>query len=592
MKKTSNFKKTIKNFLDYIGKYVPAIIVVLILSTIGTILQVLGPDKLKLMTDEIAKGLPALVEGVPVLNEIDLEAVSKIGMTLALFYGISTLINLVQGYVMATITQSISKKMRTDINNKINRLPMKYFDKVSYGDVLSRITNDVDTIGQALNQSITTLVTATTMFFGTLIMMFYNSWILALTAVFTTSFGFGIMFFIIGKSQRFFRLQQASLGELNGHIEEIYSGHNIVKAYNAGEEAKENFETINTELENSAWKSQFLSGLMMPLMQFIGNLGFVAVSVVGAALAMRGDISFGVIVAFMTYIRLFTQPLSQIAQAANRLQSAVAAGDRVFEFLDEPEERPDMMQDFVLQRVEGKVSFENVYFGYDSEKPVIKDFSYDVNPGEKVAIVGPTGAGKTTLVNLLMRFYDLDEGDILIDGVSTQQIPRSEVRKQFAMVLQDTWIFEGSIKENIVFNQENISDEAVVEACRTVGLDHFINTLPKGYDTVLSEKDGLSDGQKQMITIARAIVQDAPILILDEATSSVDTRTEKLIQVAMDKLMEGRTSFVIAHRLSTIKNADKILVMNHGEIVEKGSHDELLNKEGFYADLYNSQFEV
>lgn len=592
MKKTSNFKKTIKNFLDYIGKYVPAIIVVLILSTIGTILQVLGPDKLKLMTDEIAKGLPALVEGVPVLNEIDLEAVSKIGMTLALFYGISTLINLVQGYVMATITQSISKKMRTDINNKINLLPMKYFDRVSYGDVLSRITNDVDTIGQALNQSITTLVTATTMFFGTLIMMFYNSWILALTAVFTTSFGFGIMFFIIGKSQRFFRLQQASLGELNGHIEEIYSGHNIVKAYNAGEEAKENFETINTELENSAWKSQFLSGLMMPLMQFIGNLGFVAVSVVGAALAMRGDISFGVIVAFMTYIRLFTQPLSQIAQAANRLQSAVAAGDRVFEFLDEPEERPDMMQDFVLQRVEGKVSFENVYFGYDSEKPVIKDFNYDVNPGEKVAIVGPTGAGKTTLVNLLMRFYDLDKGDILIDGISTQQIPRSEVRKQFAMVLQDTWIFEGSIKENIVFNQENISDEEVVEACRTVGLDHFINTLPKGYDTVLSEKDSLSDGQKQMITIARAIVQDAPILILDEATSSVDTRTEKLIQVAMDKLMEGRTSFVIAHRLSTIKNADKILVMNHGEIVEKGSHDELLNKGGFYADLYNSQFEV
>lgn len=592
MKKTSNLKKTIKNFLDYIGKYVPAIIVVLILSTIGTILQVLGPDKLKLMTDEIAKGLPALVEGVPVLNEIDLEAVSKIGMTLALFYGISTLINLVQGYVMATITQSISKKMRTDINNKINRLPMKYFDKVSYGDVLSRITNDVDTIGQALNQSITTLVTATTMFFGTLIMMFYNSWILALTAVFTTSFGFGIMFFIIGKSQRFFRLQQASLGELNGHIEEIYSGHNIVKAYNAGEEAKEKFETINTELENSAWKSQFLSGLMMPLMQFIGNLGFVAVSVVGAALAMRGDISFGVIVAFMTYIRLFTQPLSQIAQAANRLQSAVAAGDRVFEFLDEPEERPDMMQDFVLQRVEGKVSFENVYFGYDSEKPVIKDFNYDVNPGEKVAIVGPTGAGKTTLVNLLMRFYDLDKGDILIDGISTQQIPRSEVRKQFAMVLQDTWIFEGSIKENIVFNQENISDEEVVEACRTVGLDHFINTLPKGYDTVLSEKDSLSDGQKQMITIARAIVQDAPILILDEATSSVDTRTEKLIQVAMDKLMEGRTSFVIAHRLSTIKNADKILVMNHGEIVEKGSHDELLNKGGFYADLYNSQFEV
>ena len=445
MKKTSNFKKTIKNFLDYIGKYVPAIIVVLILSTIGTILQVLGPDKLKLMTDEIAKGLPALVEGVPVLNEIDLEAVSKIGMTLALFYGISTLINLVQGYVMATITQSISKKMRTDINNKINRLPMKYFDKVSYGDVLSRITNDVDTIGQALNQSITTLVTATTMFFGTLIMMFYNSWILALTAVFTTSFGFGIMFFIIGKSQRFFRLQQASLGKLNGHIEEIYSGHNIVKAYNAGEEAKEKFETINTELENSAWKSQFLSGLMMPLMQFIGNLGFVAVSVVGAALAMRGDISFGVIVAFMTYIRLFTQPLSQIAQAANRLQSAVAAGDRVFEFLDEPEERPDMMQDFVLQRVEGKVSFENVYFGYDSEKPVIKDFNYDVNPGEKVAIVGPTGAGKTTLVNLLMRFYDLDKGDILIDGISTQQILARKLESSLR------WYFKilGSLRDQL-----------------------------------------------------------------------------------------------------------------------------------------------
>ncbi|NLW14643.1 MAG: ABC transporter ATP-binding protein [Erysipelothrix sp.] len=589
--KPTKFKETWVQLIKYIHKYIPVIILTLIASMIGTTLQVIGPDKLKDMTNEIAKGLPALVEGVPVLGVIDKEAVTRIAFVLIAFYGLSFIINFVQSFVMSGITQKISKKMRTDINDKINRLPIKYFDSVSYGDVLSRITNDVDTIGQTMNQSITSLVTATTMFLGTLAMMIYNSWILALVAVLSTLIGFALMFFIISKSQKYFVLQQESLGELNGHIEELYSGHNVIKAYNAGKETKEVFSRINGELRNNAWKSQFLSGLMMPLMQFIGNFGYVTVSITGAALAMRGDISFGVIVAFMTYIRLFTQPLSQIAQAANGLQSAAAAGERVFEFLGEKEEPSQDHLKERLNNVQGNVEFKNVTFGYNPEKPVITDFSDTVQKGEKVAIVGPTGAGKTTLVNLLMRFYDVDQGDILIDGVSTHDVPRNDVRKQFSMVLQDTWIFEGSIKENIIYNQKGITDEEIIEACKMANLDHFINTLPDGYDTILDDKEGLSEGQKQLITIARAIIQNAPILILDEATSSVDTRTERLIQDAMDKLSSGRTSFVIAHRLSTIKNADKILVMNHGEIVEKGTHDQLLALGGFYSELYNAQFE-
>lgn len=580
------------NLLSYIKEYIPVIVLVLLASIVASVLQVLGPNKLKELTDVIAEGLPQMINGEPVLSSINMEAVRSISLLLVTFYVTSALIDIVRSFVMADITQRISKKMRTEINHKINKLPIKYFDSVSYGDVLSRITNDVDMIGQTLNQSIITLVTAFTMFFGTLFMMFYNSWILALTAVSTTMIGFVLMFIIIKHSQKHFIAQQKSLGELNGHIEEAYSGHHVIKAYNAGEKNKAVFEDINESLRQSAWKSQFLSGLMQPLMQFIGNFGYVAVSIMGAALVMNGKITFGVIVAFMTYIRLFTQPLSQIAQALNRLQSTAAAGERVFEFLGETEEKDESDLKEALKNIKGNVSFKNVTFGYDKENPVITNFSDSAVQGEKIAIVGPTGAGKTTLVNLLMRFYDVDEGAIEIDGINTQEISRHEVRKQFSMVLQDTWIFDGSIKENIRFNQKDISDEAIYKACQTAGLDHFINTLPKGYDTALSDQEGLSDGQRQLITIARAIVQDAPILILDEATSSVDTRTERLIQKAMDKLTEGRTSFVIAHRLSTIKNADKILVMNHGEIVEKGNHETLLEAGGFYAELYNSQFEM
>lgn len=592
IEKPKNFKKTWKQLFVYIKEYIPVMVVILLFSVIASILQVLGPNKLKDLTNLIAEGLPQMIEGVPILNSIDLVAIRSVVLLLLTFYGVSAGIDFIRSFVMAGITQKITKKMRTEINHKIHKLPIKYFDSVSFGDILSRITNDVDVIGQTLNQSIATLVSAVTMFFGTLIMMFYNSWILALVAISTTLIGFVLMFLIIKHSQKYFAQQQKSLGDLNGHIEEAYSGHNVIKAYNAGAQNVQDFKVINESLRQSAWKSQFLSGLMQPLMQFIGNFGYVAVSITGAALVMGGSISFGVVVAFMTYIRLFTQPLSQIAQATNRLQSAAAASERVFEFLQEQEEKDESNLRQIYPKVKGNVSFKEISFGYDRNNPVLKNFSDEVKAGEKIAIVGPTGAGKTTLVNLLMRFYDVDSGIIEIDGFDIQKVPRNILREQFSMVLQDTWIFEGSIMENIRFNQEDISDETVIEACITAGIDHFINTLPNGYHTILKDQEGLSEGQKQLITIARAIVQDAPILILDEATSSVDTRTERLIQKAMDSLTEGRTSFVIAHRLSTIKNADKILVIDHGEIVEKGNHESLLNQNGFYADLYKSQFEM
>ena len=592
IEKPKNFKKTWKQLFVYIKEYIPVMVVILLFSVIASILQVLGPNKLKDLTNLIAEGLPQMIEGVPILNSIDLVAIRSVVLLLLTFYGVSAGIDFIRSFVMAGITQRITKKMRTEINHKIHKLPIKYFDSVSFGDVLSRITNDVDVIGQTLNQSIATLVSAVTMFFGTLIMMFYNSWILALVAISTTLIGFVLMFLIIKHSQKYFAQQQKSLGDLNGHIEEAYSGHNVIKAYNAGAQNVQDFKVINESLRQSAWKSQFLSGLMQPLMQFIGNFGYVAVSITGAALVMGGSISFGVVVAFMTYIRLFTQPLSQIAQATNRLQSAAAASERVFEFLQEQEEKDESNLRQIYPKVKGNVSFKDISFGYDKNNPILKNFSDEVKAGEKIAIVGPTGAGKTTLVNLLMRFYDVDSGIIEIDGFDIQKVPRNILREQFSMVLQDTWIFEGSIMENIRFNQEDISDETVIEACITAGIDHFINTLPNGYHTILKDQEGLSEGQKQLITIARAIVQDAPILILDEATSSVDTRTERLIQKAMDSLTEGRTSFVIAHRLSTIKNADKILVIDHGEIVEKGNHESLLNQNGFYADLYKSQFEM
>ena len=591
VEKPKEFKKTWLRLIVYSKRYAPAVITALALAAIGTVMQIIGPDRLKDMANLIMKGLPSLVNGLPAMGKVDLDAVRRIAFTLVIFYAGAAVLGFAQGFIMTTVTQKISKNLRTGISEKINRLPLKYFDKVSYGDVLSRVTNDVDAIGQTMNQSIGTLVTAVTMLAGSLVMMFYNSWILALTAIFSSLFGFVFMALIMSRSQKYFARQQEGLGEANGHVEEVYSGHNVVKAYNGGKEAVRVFDRINAKLYDSGWKSQFMSGLMMPVMTFIGNFGYVAVCVVGAALAMNGSISFGVIVAFMMYIRLFTQPLSQIAQAFQNLQRAAAAGERVFELFDEAEMSDESQKAKKLENVRGDVEFRHVRFGYTEDKMVINDFSAHVKAGQKVAIVGPTGAGKTTIVNLLMRFYELNAGEILIDGTPIDQVRRENVHDQFGMVLQDTWMFEGTIKENVVYCKENVSDEQVIAACKAVGLHHFIRTLPQGYETSLDDKASLSQGQKQLVTIARAMIQNAPMLILDEATSSVDTRTEVLIQEAMDKLTQGRTSFVIAHRLSTIKNADVILVMKDGDVIESGRHEQLLSKGGYYAELYQSQFE-
>ena len=591
VEKPKEFKKTWLRLIIYSKRYAPAVITALALAAIGTVMQIIGPDRLKDMANLIMKGLPSLVNGLPAMGKVDLDAVRRIAFTLVIFYAGASVLGFAQGYIMTTVTQKISKNLRTGISEKINRLPLKYFDKISYGDVLSRVTNDVDAIGQTMNQSIGTLVTAVTMLAGSLVMMFYNSWILALTAIFSSLFGFVFMALIMSKSQKYFARQQEGLGEANGHVEEVYSGHNVVKAYNGGKEAMRVFDRINAKLYDSGWKSQFMSGLMMPVMTFIGNFGYVAVCVVGAALAMNGSISFGVIVAFMMYIRLFTQPLSQIAQAFQNLQRAAAAGERVFELFDEAEMSDETQKVKKLKNVRGDVEFRHVHFGYTEDKTVINDFSAHVRAGQKVAIVGPTGAGKTTIVNLLMRFYELNAGEILVDGTPIDQVRRENVHEQFGMVLQDTWMFEGTIKENVVYCKENVTDEQVIAACKAVGLHHFIRTLPQGYETRLDDKASLSQGQKQLITIARAMIQNAPMLILDEATSSVDTRTEVLIQEAMDKLTQGRTSFVIAHRLSTIKNADVILVMKDGDVIESGRHEQLLSKGGYYAELYQSQFE-
>lgn len=591
VEKSQDFKGTWGKLINYCKAYLPIIAFALVTAVAGTVLQIIGPDKLKDMTNEITKGLPALINGHMVTGVINMDAVVHTAILLVFFYASATLLNFTQSFIMATVTQKISKTMRTDISQKINRLPLQYFDRTSYGDVLSRVTNDVDAIGQTMNQSIGTLVTSVTMFIGSFIMMFYTNWILALTAVLASVIGFTIMIVIMSKSQKYFSAQQKGLGNVNGYIEEIYSGHNIVKAYNGGSDAKQKFEEINEGLYDSAWKSQFLSGLMMPIMQFIGNFGYVAVCVVGAVLAMKGTISFGVIVAFMMYIRLFTQPLSQMAQAANNLQRTAAAGERVFEFLEEAEMENESQKVKTLKEVKGEVEFKHVNFGYVPEKTIIHDFSAKIKSGQKVAIVGPTGAGKTTIMNLLMRFYELDGGEIMLDGTPISQVPRENVHQQFCMVLQDSWLFEGTIKENVIYSKQGITEEQVVKACKTVGLHHFIKTLPEGYDTILNDKASLSEGQKQLITIARAMIQNAPLLILDEATSSVDTRTERIVQSAMDQLTIGRTSFVIAHRLSTIKNADLILVMKDGDVIESGNHKDLLARGGFYADLYNSQFE-
>ncbi|WP_412973428.1 ABC transporter ATP-binding protein [Niallia circulans] len=579
--KGMNFS-SLKQLVIYCKAYFPIIIFALILAMTAAIFSIIGPDQLSKMTDYITAGL---------MGDIDLDAVYDVAILLVFLYGLGFIFNYVQGYIMATVTQRISKQLRRDISVKINRLPLKYFDNTTTGDVLSRVTNDVDMVGQTMNQSISSLITAITMFVGSLIMMFYTNWIMAIAAILSTFIGFAFMFFIISKSQKYFAQQQQELGKLNGHIEEIYSGHNVVKAYNAEQQAKDDFFAINTRLYESAWKSQFMSGLMMPLMMFIGNFGYVVVCIVGAALAVNGHISFGVIVAFMLYIRLFTQPLQQIAQATTNLQSTAAASGRVFEFLSEEELAVEEEKTAKLANIKGDVEFKHVRFGYSEDKTIIEDFSVQVAAGQKVAIVGPTGAGKTTLINLLMRFYEINGGEITIDGIPTNEMTREALHELFCMVLQDTWIFEGAIRDNIVYSREGVSDEEVEAACKAAGLHHFIKTLPNGYDTILDDKTSLSAGQKQLITIARAMVKMAPLLILDEATSSVDTRTELLIQTAMDKLTEGKTSFVIAHRLSTIKNADLILVMKDGDIIEAGTHKELIEKNGFYAELYNSQFE-
>ncbi|MTL87409.1 ATP-binding cassette domain-containing protein, partial [Turicibacter sanguinis] len=556
--KAKDTKKSVKKLLLFCQPHYLLIAFALIFSIVGTILTLIGPDKLSEVTDLITAGL---------MTGIDLDAVEDLCLLLVYMYGASFILSYFQGFIMNTVTQKVAKSLRTQISEKINRLPLRYFDSTSYGDILSRVTNDVDSIAQTLNQSVGNLVSAITLFFGSLFMMFItNAW-MAITAILSTVIGFILMMFIMSKSQKYFIRQQRDLGLMNGHVEEIYSGHNIVKVYNDEAKAKAKFDEINEDLYESVWRSQFLSGLMMPLMSFIGNFGYVAVCIVGASLAMNEVITFGVIVAFMVYIRLFTQPLSQIAQAMTSLQQTAAASERVFEFLEEPEMQQEngKINDFTVSK--GEVEFKHVHFGYHADRTIINDFSVTTKPGQKVAIVGPTGAGKTTMVNLLMKFYEANSGEILIDGMSINQLTRHNVHDLFGMVLQDTWIFEGTIRENIVYSMKNVSDEEVEKACKAVGIHHFIKTLPKGYETILNDKANLSAGQKQLITIARAMVENAPLLILDEATSSVDTRTEILIQEAMDKLMRGRTSFVIAHRLSTIKNANLILVMNHGDII-------------------------
>ena len=543
-------------------------------------------DNIKLI-DELPKSVYSIIE-----PEIDIEKVKNIIYFLATIYVLSALFSFVQSYSLTTVSNNFAKKLRTDINVKINKLPLKYFDSHETGDVLSRVTNDVDTIGHNLNNSISSIVSNVTLFIGSITMMLITNWVMTLTAILSTVIGFALMFLILSKSQKYFAESQKVLGELNGYIEEMYSGHNIVKVYNGTEDTIKEFNDINERLFKAKRNSIFLSGLMQPIMGFVGNFGYVAVCIVGALLVMNGNITFGVIVAFMIYIRLFTNPLSQIAQSMTNLQTTVAASERVFEFIDEKEMPLENNIEKHLHRhkVKGEIEFKNVKFGYNKDKDIIKNFSAKALPGQKIAIVGPTGAGKTTLVNLLMKFYDINSGDILIDGVSTKELTRENVHKLFVMVLQDTWLFNGTVRENIIFNQQNITDDEIWEVCKTVGIDHFIKTLPGGLDAVLEDNDSISSGQKQLLTIARGMVEDAPFLILDEATSNVDTRTEILVQKAMDKLTEGKTSFIIAHRLSTIKNSDLILVMKEGNIVEQGNHEELLKKNGYYADLYNSQF--
>ncbi len=582
--KPQNFKIAISKLVKSLGKYKVSLIISMVFALGGSILSIIGPNQISKITDTIGEGL---------MTSIDTDYIKGIAIMLFCIYGGSFLLSTIQGFIASSVAQRYCEDLRNKVANKLNNIPLKFFDKNKTGDILSVATNDIDVISQSLNQSLGSLISSIFLLIAVIIMMFSTNVLMTITAIIASFIGFGVMGFILSKSQKYFDRQQKELGVLNGHIEEIYSSHSVVKVYNATDEAKENFEKYNNDLFDSAMKSQFLSGLMMPLMNFIGNFGYAAVCVVGAYLTFEGHITIGVIIAYMIYIRLFTQPLSNIAQAASSLQSLTAAFERVNKLLAEEELSDESDKKNVLnpEKINGDITFKNVMFGYNNDKIIIDDFSLDVKPGQKVAIVGPTGAGKTTLVNLLMRFYEINNGSIEIDNVDIQDITRENVYDLFCMVLQDTWLFEGTILENVKYNQNNVTDEEAKKACKMVGIDHLIKSLPNGYNTILSDADSLSAGEKQLLTIARGMLKKSPFLILDEATSNVDTRTEKLVQEAMDKLTVGKTSFIIAHRLSTIKNADIILVLKNGNILEQGNHENLLAKNGFYAELYNSQFE-
>lgn len=582
-KPTGNTFQSLGKLGKYCKPYWAVMIIAVICDMLGVVTKLIGPNKISDITNKISAGLT---------GKMDIDGIVSICVFLVVLYLVGTVLSYITSLIMTIVTQKLNKGLRTNISKKINNLPIGYFHKTTTGDVLSRVTNDVDTIGTTMQSSITTLVSAVTMFVGSIVMMVYTNVVMAITAILASVIGFILMFLIMGHSQKYFAAKQKWLGAMNGHIEEVYSGHNIVKLFNGEAKEKEKFIKLNEKMCESDWKSQFFSGLMQPIMAFIGNFAYVAVCVMGAYLVMNDYTTFGTIVAFMIYVRLFTNPLAQMAQAATQLQSTAAASGRVFEFLESEEMEDERHKvESLPKSIKGDVEFDHVKFGYTKDKVIIHDFNEHVKPGQKVAIVGPTGAGKSTLVNLLMRFYEVDSGDIKIDGISTKDLTRENIHDLFGMVLQDTWTFEGSIRENLAYGKENVTDEQLDKVCKAAGLSHFIKSLPKGYDTTLDEKLNMSAGQKQLLTIARAMVEDAPMMILDEATSSVDTRTEIKIQEAMDKLTKGRTSFVIAHRLSTIKNADIILVLKDGDIIESGNHQQLMEQKGFYADLYNSQFE-
>ncbi len=590
-----DMKKSLLRLAKYLKVFFPAIIISLALFVANTVFRIVGPNQLAKLTNILEKAIPQIgANGFVSLGEsFELSQVWDIAKVLIILYVLGAAFTYIANILIAKACFKTSQKLRSEISSKINRVPLKKLDRTPYGDILSTISNDVDLVGDTLLNSLPTLVSAVVLFLGSLIMMFVTNWLMALAAVCSTMLGFLVMMVIMKKSQKYFREQQSRLGELNGVIEESYSGQTVIKTYNAKQEFKDKFEKVNNKLYQSGWKAQFASGTMHPIMGFVGNLGYVIVCVIGAVLYAKGKITFGVITAFMMYIRLFTNPLSQIAQAMTSLQQSAAASERVFNFLEEPEISDESEKNVKLPSViKGDVEIKNVQFSYDEGRVIINDLSASIKAGQKVAIVGPTGAGKTTIVNLLMRFYEMDKGDIKIDGISIKKMTRTQLRDIFSMVLQDTWLFEGTIRENLVYNKEGITEEMLEEATRACGLDHFIKTLSNGFDTVLSDETNVSVGQKQLLTIARAMLQNTPMLILDEATSNVDTRTEELIQKAMDKLTEDRTSFVIAHRLSTIKNADLILVLKDGDVIEQGDHKELIKKKGFYADLYNSQFSL